>query len=86
MWKNVFSWPLKNSTILEQNRKNSLGVSETEKRRAVDLFVDPLLRAEQTCSIRAAYFKNWQARGPGLGNLFVHPTSLIREVILQIEE
>ena len=52
----------------------------------MDLFVDPLLRAEQTCSIRAAYFKNWQARGPGLGNLFVHPTSLIREVILQIEE
>lgn len=51
MWKNVFSWPLKNSTILEQNRKNSLGVSETEKRRAVDLFVDPLLRAEETCAL-----------------------------------
>ena len=37
----------------------------------MDLFVDPLLRGEQTCSIRAACFKNWQARGPGLGNLFV---------------
>ena len=49
MWKNVFPGPLKNSTKLEQNYRNSLGVNETEKRRrAVDLFIDPLLRAEQT--------------------------------------
>ena len=74
------SRPLKDSVILEQDHRNSLGPGETQKReRSCGSICRPTPEGRvNMCSIRAGWFKNFEGRGPGLCNLFVQPTSLIR--------